>query len=54
MLELSVSGKPLVVGTPPAHFSKNRVKKTTMQAFQEAHTFFAKNNFLSHKAKNLQ
>jgi hypothetical protein len=59
VLELSVSGKPLVDGIPPpAHFSKNRVKKTNMQDFSclpEAHTFFAKNNnFLSHKANNLQ
>jgi hypothetical protein len=33
VLELSVSGNPLVEGTAPAHFSKNRVRKTTMQDF---------------------
>ncbi len=57
VLELSVSGKPLVEGTPPAHFFyKNRVK-TTMQDF---HVYRKLTHFLQritsycHKAKNLQ
>ncbi len=56
LVELSVSGKPLVEGTPPAHFSKIRVK-TSMQDFhiyRKLTHFFKKNNFLSHKANNLK